>query len=61
MEAIKNCRKCGRPGRIKDTFARFRRGWVGCPVCKIYFHWVHDPKDAVKKWNEEQETGHEGR
>lgn len=54
MEAIKNCRKCGRPGKIKDTFARFRRGWVGCPVCKIYFHWVHDPKDAVKKWNAEQ-------
>ncbi len=54
MEAIKNCRKCGRPGRIKDTFARFRRGWVGCPVCKNYFHWVYSPADAVKKWNEAQ-------
>lgn len=61
MEPIENCRKCGRPGKIKDTFTKFRRGWVGCPVCRIYFHWVYSPADAVKKWNAEQEAGHEGR
>ena len=56
-EAIENCRRCKKPGKIKDTYVKFRRGWVGCPACKIYFHWVHDPKDAVKKWNAAQKGG----
>ena len=55
MEEIKACRRCGRPGKIKDTFVKFRRGWVGCPACSLYINWQIDPAGAVKKM-EQAET-----
>ncbi len=48
---LKACPLCGAPGKGKRSETSFPHGWVGCPDCGLYIQWVHDPKDAVRKWN----------
>lgn len=48
---LENCPHCGGPGRIKRITSPYMHGWVGCPECKIYKNWNHDPADAIRKWN----------
>ena len=50
-EALIDCPHCGGPSEIKKFTGVFVHGWVGCPACKIYKNWNHDPADAIKKWN----------
>lgn len=53
MEDLRECPCCGAPGKIKSVkaYVGFMRGWVGCPACGLYIHWVHDPEGAIEKWN----------
>ena len=53
MEELKNCKHCGGTSQLREVPGKFRRGWVGCPRCKIYKQWVYDPAEAVKIWNME--------
>ena len=48
---IENCPHCGGPGKIKTISGKFAHGWVGCPACKIYKQWTHDPAQAIMMWN----------
>ena len=48
---IENCPHCGGKSEMKKFTGVFVHGWVGCPACKIYKNWNHDPADAIKKWN----------
>ena len=51
MTELKPCPMCGGEAAKKIIQMPHPHGWVGCPRCHLYIQWVHDPADAVKKWN----------
>lgn len=57
---LRTCPLCGAPGKGKRSDTSFPHGWVGCPECGLYINWVHDPRDAVRKWNRRTEAKQDG-
>lgn len=55
QQMIDECPHCGGPGKMKTIPGKFLRGWVGCPICKIYKQWTHDPSGAIKTWNQRRQ------
>ena len=49
--SVDNCPHCGGPGKLKTITTPFMHGWVGCPACKIFKQWTHDPAQAIMMWN----------
>ena len=51
-KALEDCPFCGGTAEFHESKGgKFRRGWVGCPSCKIMKQWTYTPLDAVEIWN----------